>query len=173
MVKNSAKIFVVATLVLSAPLGAEEFLPTPYTAEQIGEIWKQGYTTTMKVWTPQGETVSVTTVDSWSREEIKTSAQELDPSGSPVGDKEVGSSSWEALRDHAKFPAPLSKRERASRQIELGELEGWLYTVNHEDGRVSEFFFADDFPGPPVWFSQTKDGETLFRAETIEVTTAP
>ena len=66
-----------------------------------------------------------------------------------------------------------SEHRRNHRQIELGELEGWLYTVNHEDGRVSEFFFADDYPGPPVSFSQTKDGETLYRAETIVVTPAP
>ncbi|MEJ2086655.1 MAG: hypothetical protein P8Y44_13435 [Acidobacteriota bacterium] len=152
---------------------AEEFLPTPYTAEQIGNAWRQGYEMTMKIWTPDRETVSRTRVEGWSREAIETSEQQLDDTGSPVGDKTVSSSSWEDLRDHARFPVATTVRERTTRVTALGELEGWLYTVSGDEGRVSEFFFADDFPGPPVEFSQTNGDSVIFRAETIAVKPAP
>ena len=161
------------TVLLPQPGGAEEFLPTPYTADQIGDAWREGYEMTMKVWTPAREIVSRTTVEKWSRQEITTSEQELDASGAPAGDKSAGSSSWEDLRDHARFPTSTTSRQRESRKTVLGDLDGWLFTVKGEGSSVSEFFFADNFPGPPVFFSQTKDGSVVFRAETIEIKPAP
>ena len=168
----SALVITVTTSIAVAAV-AEEFLPTPFTAEEIGNAWRPGYEMTMKIWTPDGETVSRTRVEGWSRQAIETSEQPLDESGSPTGEKSVSSSSWEDLRDHARFPAATTDRERATRITTLGELEGWLYTVRGEEGGISEFFFADDFPGPPVEFSQTDGDSVIFRAETIAVTPAP
>jgi len=74
----------------------------------------------------------------------------LDGSGDPVGDPALAPSGWDDLRDHARFAAGSATRERVTRESELGTLDGWLYTVEEADGIVSEYFFADQFPGVPV-----------------------
>ena len=160
-------------LAVAPEVQAEDFLPTPFTADQIGEAWKEGYEMTMRVWTPDREVVSRTRVESWSRDAIETSEQEVDDSGVAVGEKTLSSSTWESLRDHARFPAANTTRIRTERETALGSLEGWLYTVNGSDGSISEFFFADRYPGPPVSFSKTTDGTLVFSAETTKVVTAP
>lgn len=154
---------------LAGALAAQEFLPTPFSAEQIGEAWREGYEMTTRVWTPESETLSRTRVEGWSRETIETSEQQIDTSGAAVGETTTATSSWESLRDHARFPAESASRERVRRDTALGELDGWLYTVRGSDESVSEFFFADRYPGPPIVFHRTKDGDVLFRAETIEI----
>lgn len=160
-------------LTATAAVRSEEFLPTPFTAEQIGEAWREGYEMTLRVWTPQNEVWSKTRVETWSRDSIETSEQEIDDAGSPRGEKSLSSSSWESLRDHARFLSSTTTRDRAEMDTPLGRLAGWLYTAEGTDGSISEFFFADDYPGPPVLFSRTQNEQMLFSAEMTEVVPAP
>jgi len=69
----------------------------------------------------------------------------------------------------ALFPADRTRREKVTRDTPLGELEGWLYTVENADaGTVSEFFFAEKLPGAPVHMRVTRDGEVLTEMTQIE-----
>jgi hypothetical protein len=74
---------------------------------------------------------------------------------------------WEELRLHARFPASRATRERHERETSLGRLEGWLYKVRSEEG-VTEFFFADDLPGPPVIYGRQGEGLDGFIAEQVK-----
>lgn len=95
------------------------------------------------------------------------SAQSFDVSGKARGQPQFFESTWEELRDHARFPAQTATRERASRQTLMGELEGWLYRVAGETRR-SKVFFADGLPGPPVIYSHFKGDTQVLRAEMID-----
>ena len=43
-----------------------------------------------------------------------------------------------------------------------------MYRVEGKDDTLSEIFFADAFPGPPVVYLQQKAGQTSFRVEQLE-----
>ena len=75
----------------------------------------------------------------------------IDAAGNPAGAATSSRATWTELRDHARFPAASSSRERARRATPLGELDGWRYVVRDDAaGTVSEFFFADGLAGAPV-----------------------
>ena len=86
----------------------------------------------------------------------------------PRGDATTGSAAWEALRKHALFPKDRASRERLVLETAIGELGGWIYRVKGEEDTISEFFFADAFPGPPVVYLKQKAGQTILRVEQIE-----
>ena len=159
-------LFLVACLTLPA-LAAEEHLPTPYSAEELREVWREGFELDSKVWTPKEETLARTRVEAWSESEVTTSEQTISASGEPQSEKRSGTTTWEALRDHARFDAARAHRERQQRDTALGSLEGWLYTVNPSNNTVLELFFADGMPGPPVTFKQSIDGAPVFKMEQI------
>jgi len=50
----------------------------------------------------------------------------------------------------------------------MGDLEGWLYTVDDPDqGTVSELFFADALPGAPVQMTVRQGGQVVVELEQI------
>lgn len=153
---------------LASPVLAQEFLPTPYSAEEIRDAWQEGRRVTMRMETPSGVTVVRTTVVGWSPEAATVAEMTLDAGGEPLSDPEVTESRWEELRDHARFPADRATRGREHRETPLGELDGWLYRVEDPDGGVSEFFFADAYPGPPVAFGRSEGDATTFEAVQTE-----
>ena len=74
---------------------------------------------------------------------------------------------WEELRLHARFPAARASRQRAERDTPLGTFAGWLYRVQGEEG-ITELFFADDLPGPPVIYGRQGEGLDGFLAEQVK-----
>jgi hypothetical protein len=116
-----------------------------------------------------GETYSLTRVETWSEKGFAMVEREVDAQGRPApgagGVHYAGT--WEELRLHARFPAATASRERAERDTSLGTLAGWLYRVQGEDG-VTEFFFADDLPGPPVIYGRQGEGLDGFIAEQVK-----
>lgn len=151
----------------------DEHLPTPYSAEQIRDAWQVGLTVVTHVWTPRGESTSHTIVTDWTEDQVSMIEQPLDDKGEAVGEPNPIKVSWIDLRDHARFPKAAATRERGTRTTPLGALEGWLYTMKHDETNQSEFFFADAFPGPPVVFLRRSDGEVIMRAEMIERDLSP
>ncbi|MEZ5330878.1 MAG: hypothetical protein R2991_02235 [Thermoanaerobaculia bacterium] len=168
MIRSGLLPLVLLATTVVLPAAAEDFLPTPYTAEQIRDAWREGRRVTMRMETPSGTTVTRTTVVGWSAEAAEVAEETLDAAGDPVGEPEVTTSRWTELRDHARFPADRASRVRERRETPLGELEGWLYRVEGGDGGVSEFFFADAYPGPPVVFGHTENGASTFEAVQTE-----
>ena len=159
--------FCVAVIALALPLTGEDFLPTPYTAEQIRDAWQVGLEVTTRVRTAKGESYSRTEVLEWTAEGFRMSDRAVSRAGIPTDEEgSYYSGTWVELRDHAKFPAATTTRERAERDTTLGKLEGWLYQVSGKDGE-SEFFFADGLPGPPVVYRKSEQDTGNFLAEQI------
>ncbi len=147
---------------------ADATLPTPYTAEQIRDSYVLGLRVVTRFTTPQGVKLFVSEVVEWSADGMSITDQPLDDDGAPVGDAMRVKTTWPEVRDHAKFPAGSARREREERQTPLGKAEGWVYRVTGDNGVESEYFFADAWPGPPIVYSQSRDGKQAFLAEMIE-----
>ena len=159
-------IWAVAVM-LALLLAAEDFLPTPYTAEEIRDAWQVGLQVTTRVRTTDGEGYSRTEVLEWSEEGFCMSDRAVTTDGELIDDQvSVYSGTWAELRDHAKFPVSTTRRERAERDTPLGKLEGWLYVIRGEDGD-SELFFADGLPGPPLIYRKSDLGAGDFVAEQV------
>lgn len=145
---------------------AEENWPTPFTADQIRDEWVEGFWLITETEMPEGTRRSRTEVVEWSRSGAVLVERTVDQQG------EAGEASapievkWEQLRDHALFPKATTRRTRAARTTAFGELEGWLFSRTEGD-RVTELFFADSLPGPPVQFWTTVGGVEVMRAEQI------
>jgi hypothetical protein len=127
-----------------------EILPRPFTAEQIRDEWVVGF--------------NLTNADSLQIEYVT-----VDADGEPVAVPVVRSTTWVELRDHAAFPAASATREEVTRDTPLGTLDGWLYTVREDQqGTVTEYFFAKQYPGAPVQTRTTREGEFVMDLSQIE-----
>lgn len=149
-----------------------DYLPTPYTAEQIREEWIPGFTLEMERATPEQETRERWTVIEADETEVTIAFEQLDEQRQPRGDPRVETASWVELRDHARFPAASgARREKVTRTTALGSFEGWLYTVpDGEHATVSEFFFGSETPGAPlllVIHATGDDGAPSMRLEQV------
>jgi hypothetical protein len=143
------------------PAAAAESLEVPFTAEQIRDEWRPGLTLVLHFNYPDRQEWQRWTVLAADADGAEIAYLPLDAQGQPAGMAERAPSSWVDLRDHALFPAAEARRERASRETAFGELEGWLYRVHDPQAEsVTEFFFADDLPGAPVWM-ETRSGEQV------------
>ena len=164
------RIVQLSVLLVFLPLvvAAEEYLPTPYTAEQIRDAWVEGFELMTRKRSAGGETYTLTRVFAATEDRFSMYEVEVDKNGRPKtqGQKARYNGTWVELRDHARFPAARASRERAEWDTPLGNLEGWLYRVEGEGG-MTEFFFADDLPGPPVVYRRQGDGLDGFVAEQV------
>ena len=152
-----------AVICLVAPLVAEEYLPTPYTAEQIRDVWQVGFEVTTRTRSSAGESYSRTTVVEATEARFRMTERAVDAQGVPIDDDvSEYAGTWEELRDHARFPESTASRQRVRRQTPLGHLDGWLYRV-YQNERIAELFFADGVPGPPVLYRRMSEtgGEVL------------
>lgn len=153
---------------VALPVGAFErdpedpsILLRPFTAEQIRSAWVPGLTLELSRKTPEGEKLERWTVMASDAEGAYIEYATLDAEGSVEGEPRLERSTWLELRDHASFKADRSRRVTITRDTELGELAGWLYTVDDRGtGTVSEYFFARAYPGAPVHVRVTR-GEEL------------
>ena len=158
----------VAVLLCPLVLAAEDYLPTPYTAEEIRDAWVEGFEVLTRTRTGEKETFSKTRVVSSTEEGFLMFEVATDETGSPLPGAEMPRyrGTWEELRDHARFSTDRATRERATWETPLGRLEGWLYSVEGEEG-VTEFFFADGMPGPPVIYRQQREDAEGFVSEQL------
>ncbi len=146
---------------------AGEALPTPFTAEQIRGGFAAGQVVDVRTWSPAGEAFQRWHVLEATAEACTMESVAIDGDGRPAGEPTASTTSWTELRDHARFPADRATRERCWRETALGTLEGWRYTVEGPDGSTTTFFFADAYPGAPVWMRTLADGEPVFLMEQI------
>jgi hypothetical protein len=144
-------------------------LQTPYTAGEIRDGWVEGLEIVMRRWTPDGAVRERWTVVAADEAGCETRIVTLDPAGEPAGEPTSGRSTWDELRRHASFPVDRAQRRWVDLETPLGELEGWFYTVEDPDaGTVTEFFFADGYPGAPVWMQVRAGDDVLMALEQVE-----
>jgi hypothetical protein len=148
---------------------ANAYLPRPFTADQIRDAWSEGLTLRIRQTTPDDAQLQQWTVVATDEDGAEIEYAIVDASGNVLPEPRVERSSWLELRDHATFATETATRERVSRETSLGLHEGWLY-VNEdpETGTVTEFFFADAFPGAPVWARTARDGELVVEMEQLD-----
>jgi len=140
---------------------AAEMWETPYSAEDIREAWVQGFWLETSVKTAEGEQVERVEVAEWSSEGAVLTTGFGTATASESKEGSQFSVTWEQLRSHALFDRANTTRRRETRSTPLGTFEGWLFTKSTDEGQT-EYFFADDLPGPPVVFAQTGvDGEAI------------
>lgn len=92
--------------------------------------------------------------------------------GTPAGPPQEVEAAWAELRDHARFPAAMTTRTRATCEVPAGAFDCWLYTIDRsdEDGAVVDrLYFAPAHPGPPVLFETERDGRVVMRMELLEL----
>ena len=144
-------------------------LQTPFSADEIRDGWVEGLEIVMRRSGPEGSHRERWTVVAADDDGCETRIVRLGPDGLPAGEPMSGHSTWEELRRHASFSVERAQRRWVNRETPLGDLEGWHYTVEDpEAGTVTEFFFADRFPGAPVWMQTRSDGEVVVELEQIE-----
>lgn len=144
-------------------------LQTPYTAAEIRDGWVEGLEVVMRRWTPDGTVRERWTVVEADEAGCVTRIERLGPDGEPAGEPISGRSTWEELRRHASFPAERAQRRWVDRETALGALEGWIYTVEDPDaGTVTEFFFADRYPGAPAWMGVRAGDDVIMELEQVE-----
>lgn len=144
-------------------------LQTPYTADEIRDGWVEGLEVVMRRWTPDGAVRERWTVVEADEAGCVTRIERLGPDGRPVGEPVSGRSTWDELRRHASFPAERAQRRWVDRETALGTFEGWSYTVEDPDaGTVTEFFFADGYPGAPVWMQVRAGDAVVMELEQVE-----
>lgn len=145
-----------------------ELLPRPFTAEQICAELTPGLVVTWRITTPDGVDRQRWTVVDGDGERVTIEHSALDEAGAPTGQALRKSTSCADLRDHASYPAERAVRDRLQGvETPLGALDGWLYRVREEDGTVTGSFFADAYPGAPI-FARAFVGEDMVR-EMVQV----
>jgi len=146
-----------------------EHLERPFTAEQIRDEWVVGLEIAIRRWSPETEAFELWRVVRADAEGVDIESVAVDSDGVATGAPSVQHSGWVELRNHATFSSDTSSRELVRRPTPLGELEGWLYTVDDpSSGTRTEFFFATSLAGAPVWVHVLRDGEVVEIFEQVE-----
>jgi hypothetical protein len=154
-----------ATAVDSAPA----ILKRPFTAEQIRDEWVEGFELEIRRWDGGSDVVERWRVVAADADGVDIESVAIGEDGQPTAEAATQRSSWIELRDHASFSADRATREAVARDTLLGELDGWLYTVDDPaGGTVTEFFFARDLPGAPVFVHVMRDGEIVGGFQQLE-----
>jgi hypothetical protein len=88
---NRRAVVVVLLVIALLPLGAAsiegqeaEYLPTPYTADEIRDAWVEGFEVTTRTRSAAGETFSRTRVEAWSEKGFAMVEREVDSQGRPA-----------------------------------------------------------------------------------------
>ena len=128
--------------------------PTPYTAAQIRDATRVGRTYEFVIERPDGPPTRRRMVFvAVSSQHATIESTLLDAKGAVSGPVERTESSWEELRDHAKYPKATTTIDTATATTPAGTFPCHRYTVveNAEGGETRTIAcFADDLPGPPV-----------------------
>ena len=138
-------------------------------AEQIRDEWIVGFRMTLRRGIDGTRSLERWTVVDADGESVEIEFAQLDAAGAVAGEPNVQRMTWNDLRNHASFPAYKSEREEATRETELGRLDGWIYTVREDDeGTTSEFFFARELPGAPVRMQTIRGSTVVVELEQLE-----
>lgn len=140
-----------------------EWLPTPYTAEQIAEACAPGRWSLYEEVDAEGATTYSRTSFVEGEPGMATfESVATDAEGEPTGEPRRASAPWEALRDHARYAANATTVSDATIELPSGTWETRLYRIQNDDGTETHAWFAPSLPGPPVrHVVQDGDGHVL------------
>ncbi len=148
---------------------SESYLPTPFTAEEIRAEWIGGFELVMRRDSPAGESLERWRVVDADDLGVEIEFSPIGAHGEPLGEPRVQRTTWEELRDHARFPVDRASRTWIVQTTPLGDLEGWLYSVNEPEGdTVAVYFFAQSLPGAPVHLRVVSGDETVLELAQLE-----
>lgn len=150
-----------------------ERAPTPYTAAQIRAASPAGRRIVFRVQEPGKPDVKrviefVRSDESGADLRITST----DPEGN-VLHKSESRSTWEELRSHAEFPKANVEIKHRTISIPLGTVSCVVYKVTEGEGPTAEvvtYYFAENMPGPPVFYFIEKGG-TRTQSSTMESST--
>ena len=154
----------------AAAAPAVELEEAPYTAVQIRDASPTGRRIVFKVEEPGKPVVKRTT------EFVKSDADGADLRTTVVDDKggvvdtSTSRATWEELRAHGRFPKGRVEVKHRTISVPLGTLMCTVYKVTEGEGEAAEsttYYFADELPGPPVFFFTEKGGKRI-RSSTME-----
>lgn len=153
-----------------APL-ADGTLPRPFTAAELHAGLPDGSRIHLVVAMPGQPVVEQRWTFLDGTATAVTIASEMWAGGALVKDEGKAQSEWTALVEHAAFPAAAAARYSGRVPTKLGTLDAWLYEVTEagDDGApvLARYWFAKSLPGPPVLYTQERDGVEIFRMEQI------
>ncbi len=134
---------------MSEPEGA--MAPTPYTSAQIAAACAPGRFSLFEDTDADGAvTYSRTTFVEGAEGLATFEMTAADADGAPLGEARTVSVPWDALRDHASYPASQTTITDATIETPAGRFETRHYEVAGEDGTTTHAWFARSLPGPPV-----------------------
>jgi len=147
--------------------GKVEVSPTPFTAKQIRDAMPTGSKISLRMEDEAGKV----TVEEWevteaTPETCTIAIKVFNEDGSKlIEDKGTQTSTWNELRDQAKFPEDQTVRSEGNITVPVGVHETWLYvvTTKTDDGKAMQSYyqFAKTLPGPPVQMSIMVDGKII------------
>lgn len=145
-----------------------EFLPTPYTAEQIRDATWVGRRYRFRI-ESQGSPVVLSEFMflSVSEEGCRFRHQNFDEGGTALEYPIEVDAVWSELRDHARFPAEGNSVTKGETTTPAGTYSVRIYEIR-EGGVTSRYHFAVDLPGPPVHMESEVDGRITYRMDVIE-----
>lgn len=143
-------------------------LPTPYSAEDIRDHCRPGYTTIYKI---EAEGVDPflrvsSFLDSGS-EKARFDGHEESMNGEVLREYPVSDADWKTLQGHASFPVERTDIGEDTITIPAGTFQCWKYVLKSGPSNDSPiprperttFWFAKNLPGPPVKMVQETKGK--------------
>jgi len=148
----------------------EEYMPTPYSADEIKAFCKPGYTTRHLF--EDGDLKPVVQIVSFLESEdpamARFSSRQESTTGELVSDDGITEIGWRKLQAHASFPENVTTITEAKLPLNGKTYDCWKYVIrnivpNHDGSNlnvvVMTMWFAKDMPGPPVKMTQIVNEE--------------
>lgn len=136
--------------------------PTPFTADQIRQGCRDGRKITWRHAAPGRAAYQQTfTFEEGDAEGALLVVSTYGEDGKRVGEPMRHRGKWKQFQSHASFPASDTRIVEEDQETVMGIFACLHYEVSSPDGRVSDFWFAKDLPGPPIRVEVRRDGRLL------------
>jgi hypothetical protein len=157
----------------STPAASGELAPRMFSADELRAALPQGTELRYRFEQPNTPVVVERWVFATTTATIAViETERFSEDGTSLGQKERGASSWVQLMEHGSFPADKTTIEDAELEAAVGKKQCRLYRVQAADDKgeaiTRMFYFAKDWPGPPIRFETWKNGERIFLGEMVE-----
>lgn len=156
-----------AAPVAPAATAASDVAPKPFTAEQIRAAMPVGHEVRFRVEKAGAPPLvmqwNVIAADAAS---MTMTTRLFAEDGTLVADEGQETHRWDALVEHAAFPAAATVRSEGPVEVPAGKFAGMTYVVRGEEGgapTVTTYVFARELPGPPVSMVVEAGGAVVMR----------
>ncbi len=159
----------------SAPDAPEQMpplAPLPFTAGEIRDAMPVGTELRLRMEAHGEVTIETWVVTAADGDGCTITSKVFDEAGALLEDQGAGTSTWNDLRDHARFPDATTERSESHVDVPAGSFATWLYVVRGpgDDGKetTSRYHFAKSLPGPPVSMTVEVEGQVVARMTLVE-----